>query len=143
MADILPPEGRSRLMAKVRGRGNQSTELVMVRLFREARLTGWRRHLPLPGRPDFCFVRPRVVVFVDGCFWHGCPKCYRRPKTNKKFWDTKRETNRARDRKVNRELRRLGWSVIRIFEHELKNPRTTLVRIKKALGLTGPGLPLA
>lgn len=142
MADILSPEGRSRLMAKVRGKGNQSTELVMVRLFREAHLVGWRRHLPLAGRPDFCFVRRRVVVFVDGCFWHGCPKCYRRPKTNKKFWDTKRETNMARDRKVNRELKRLGWAVIRIFEHELKNPRRPLLRITKALKRAGSDQPV-
>ncbi len=53
--------------------------------------------LPLPGKPDFAFPRRRVAVFMDGCFWHGCPKCYTRPKTNRAFWDKKRTDNMARD----------------------------------------------
>lgn len=71
-------------------------------------------------------------MFVDGCFWHGCPRCYARPKSNRKFWDTKIAANRARDRKVNRTLRRDGWNVLRIWEHELtKNREARLVtRIK-------------
>jgi DNA mismatch endonuclease (patch repair protein) len=97
-------------------------------------MVGWRRHLPLPGRPDFVFPEQKVAVFVDGCFWHGCPKCYTRPKTNRKFWDKKREDNMARDKRVTRQLRRQGWKVIRIWQHSLqKSPTTCLNRIRRAL----------
>jgi DNA mismatch endonuclease Vsr len=72
-------------------------------------------------RPDFVFQEARVAVFVDGCFWHGCPRCYVRPRGNAAFWRKKLATNRARDRRVNRALRRLGWRVVRIWEHELRN----------------------
>ena len=131
MADIWLPEKRSQVMSRIRGKGNKSTELVLVKLFREYRITGWRRHLPLPGRPDFCFVRQKVAVFVDGCFWHGCPKCYTRPKTNKQFWDEKRAANRARDKRVGKDLKARGFLVIRIYEHELKTPARVLRRVSK------------
>jgi DNA mismatch endonuclease (patch repair protein) len=62
----------------------------------------------------------KVVVFVDGCFWHGCPRHSRTPATNPVFWRTKIDRNRARDREVNRELRGRGWKVVRIWHHELK-----------------------
>ena len=71
------------------------------------------------GKPDFVFARKRVVVFVDGCFWHGCPKCYRRPSSRCSYWDAKVAANKARDRRVTRTLRRMGWRVVRIWEHEL------------------------
>jgi len=133
MADIWLPEKRSEVMSRIRGKGNKSTELMMIKLFREYRITGWRRHLPLPGKPDFCFVRRKVAVFVDGCFWHGCPKCYIRPKSNQRFWDEKRHANMARDRKVCRELKTLGFRVIRLYEHQLKTPDRPLKRIVRAL----------
>jgi DNA mismatch endonuclease (patch repair protein) len=59
-------------------------------------------------------------VFVDGCFWHGCPRCYRRPLSNLKYWDAKILRNRERDRTVKKALRKLGWRVVRIWAHELK-----------------------
>lgn len=71
-------------------------------------------------RPDFVFPRLRVAVFVDGCFWHGCPKHVTWPKTRAAFWRQKIEGNRARDRQVNCHLRVRGWTVIRIWEHELQ-----------------------
>ena len=67
-------------------------------------------------------------MFVDGCFWHGCPRCYTRPKTNRKFWDAKFTRSYARDRQVNRELRKLGWRVLRIWEHDLARRGGTVVR---------------
>jgi DNA mismatch endonuclease (patch repair protein) len=125
-------------MALIRGRGNKATELKLLSLFNSDKLTGWRRYLPLPGKPDFAFPKQKVAVFVDGCFWHGCPKCYTRPKTNRKFWDKKREDNMARDKRVNRQLRRQGWKVIRIWQHALqKSPQTCLNRIHRALLATG------
>jgi DNA mismatch endonuclease Vsr len=82
------------------------------------------------------FPKRKVAVFVDGCFWRGCPKCYTRPKTNQKFWDKKREDNMARDQRVNRQLRRQGWKVIRIWQHALqKSPSVCLNRIRRGLCL--------
>jgi DNA mismatch endonuclease, patch repair protein len=119
MADFLNPAKRSSLMSRIRSRGNMATELRLIHLLKAAAITGWRRNQKVFGKPDFVFRKNRLALFVDGCFWHGCPSCYKRPKSNQKFWDAKVVRNRDRDRKVSRELRRLGWRVIRIWEHEL------------------------
>ncbi len=120
-------------MSLIRSRGNKATELRLIEIFREFGITGWRRNQPLLGKPDFTFRRERVVVFVDGCFWHGCPKCYKRPSSNQKFWDTKIAANRKRDRFVTRELRKLGWQVVRIWQHQLKKPTRTLAKLERHL----------
>jgi len=89
----------------------------------------------LPGKPDFVFTRARVAVFVDGCFWHGCPKCYRRPATNQQYWDEKVRRNKARDASRRRKLRKLGWSVIQLWEHEVKErPDFCVRRVGQAIG---------
>jgi DNA mismatch endonuclease (patch repair protein) len=124
---------RSKNMQAIRAKGNKSTELKMVKLFRENNITGWRRHLPLPGKPDFTFRKEKLTLFVDGCFWHRCPKCYREPKTNAEFWKNKIENNVKRDRKVTKELKLAGWSVIRMWECQLKKPQRFLTRIQKKL----------
>jgi len=126
---------RGRLMSRVRSTGNQTTEMRLVSLLRKEGLNGWRRHQPLPGRPDFAWPKPKVVVFVDGCFWHGheCGKNIR-PRTNAKAWQEKIERNQARGRRATRQLRRRGWAVIRIWECTLaKRPLLCLQRIQKAL----------
>jgi len=134
MADIWSKRKRSEVMATIRSRGNKATELAVVRLLRQHRITGWRRHQKVFGKPDFLFREARLALFVDGCFWHGCPRCYRRPESNRKFWDTKIARNRERDRQVSRELRRLGWRVIRIWEHALaKRGDVCVRRIQRAL----------
>ena len=74
MPDVFTKAKRSQVMSRIRGRGNQETELALAKLLRAARINGWRRHAPIFGRPDFTFHKERVVIFVDGCFWHGCPK---------------------------------------------------------------------
>jgi len=119
MADFLTKKQRSALMSSIKGSGNKDTELALIKLFRLHQITGWRRHQKVFGKPDFLFRRDRLALFVDGCFWHGCPRCYRRPESNRQFWDAKIARNRERDRKVSRELRRLGWRVVRIWEHDL------------------------
>lgn len=132
--DFLSKAKRSALMATIRSRRNKSTELALVRILRSNRITGWRRHVALTGRPDFAFKEQKLTVFVDGCFWHGCPKCYRRPRSNRKFWEAKVARNRDRDREVNRALHRLGWRVIRFWEHDLKRGAAFLVpKIQAAL----------
>lgn len=120
-------------MSLIRSRGNKATELRLIEIFREHGIIGWRRNQPLLGKPDFTFRRERVVVFVDGCFWHGCPKCYQRPSSNRKFWDAKVEANRKRDRFVNRELRNLGWHVVRLWQHQLGKPARVAGIVKRAL----------
>jgi DNA mismatch endonuclease (patch repair protein) len=124
-------------MSLIKATGNKSTEVFVVNFLREEGITGWRRHLKLPGKPDFTFRKERLTIFVDGCFWHGCPRCYRAPKGNRKFWEAKITRNRERDREVNRELRKRGWRVLRIAEHSLhkKDRKRLLSRIEKALSL--------
>jgi DNA mismatch endonuclease (patch repair protein) len=124
---------RSKNMQAIRAKGNKSTELKMVKLFRENNITGWRRHLPLPGKPDFTFRKEKLTLFVDGCFWHRCPKCYREPRTNAEFWKNKIENNVKRDRRVTKELKQDGWSVFRLWECQLKKPQRFLTRIQKKL----------
>jgi DNA mismatch endonuclease (patch repair protein) len=138
MADIWSKAKRSEVMARIRGRGNRTTEVRLAALFRAQGITGWRRQYPLPGRPDFAFPARRLAVFVDGCFWHGCPRHGTLPKGNARFWWEKLARNRARDREVNRELRRRGWRVIRLWEHELLPSAEARVvgRLRRSLGPT-------
>ncbi|MCC6415436.1 MAG: very short patch repair endonuclease [Opitutaceae bacterium] len=114
-------------MRKVRSRGNASTELRLVAIFRQNQITGWRRNFPVAGKPDFVFPIIKLAL-VDGCFWHGCPRHGRVPKANSVFWRAKFSRNRARDRKINRVLRAQGWHVIRVWEHALsKDQRPRLL----------------
>lgn len=117
--DPLNKRRRSELMARVRSRGNQSTEIALMNLLRLHGISGWRRNHDLFGRPDFVFRRERVAVFVDGEFWHGHPTRGRLPKNNHDYWRAKIARNRARDRLVNRTLGERGWIVLRIWEHQL------------------------
>lgn len=128
--DIIKKETRSKLMASVKSRGNKTTELKMVSLLKKSNLNGWRRHLKLPGTPDFCWPQKKIALFVDGCFWHGCP--YTKPATNISFWKNKIIANKARDKRVNLKLRSMGWSVIRVWECKLSKPGI-LLKIKKKL----------
>lgn len=133
MADVWTKKKRSEVMSRVRSRGNKDTELVLVRLFRRHKICGWRRGVRLPGKPDFTFQKQRLAVFVDGCFWHSCPKHRRQPKSNIAFWKRKLSSNKKRDRLVNRLLKVRGWQVLRIWEHELakKNEARLLLRIQR------------
>jgi DNA mismatch endonuclease (patch repair protein) len=119
MPDVFTKTKRSQVMSRIRGRGNKDTELALIRLFRTHRITGWRRHQPVFGKPDFIFRTARLAVFVDGCFWHGCPQHATKPRNNSAFWRSKFAANKSRDRLVSRILRSRGWRVLRIWEHEL------------------------
>lgn len=121
MADVFTKEKRSEVMSKIRGKGNKATEVAMVKFFRANGISGWRRQYPITGKPDFAFPKLKIAVFVDGCFWHSCPKHAAKPKGNAEFWQAKLAANRKRDRSVNETLRDKGWIVLRIWEHELKN----------------------
>ena len=135
VADIFSKSKRSQVMSRIRSHGNAATELRFIRLLKDAGITGWRRRQPIQGKPDFVFQKLQLTVFVDGCFWHGCPRCYSEPKSNRAFWRQKIAANRARALTVNRALRKTGWRVLRIWEHELKkkNEARLLRRIHRAL----------
>lgn len=139
MADFLSKEKRSKLMASIKSKGNADTEMRLISIFKANKIRGWRRNLPIHGKPDFVFRKCRVAVFVDGCFWHGCPKHGRYPQTNEAFWLGKLRRNKLRDRKVTSELRRRGWLVIRIWEHSLKHQERIVLRINRQLIKAGHG----
>jgi DNA mismatch endonuclease (patch repair protein) len=138
MPDVFTKAKRSEVMSRIRSRGNKDTELVLAQFFRRHHITGWRRHLQLrlpilhprssilifTVRPDFVFRQSRLAIFVDGCFWHGCPKHGTKPKGNAAFWRRKITGNQTRDRLVNRTLRRARWRVLRLWEHTLRQATT-------------------
>jgi DNA mismatch endonuclease (patch repair protein) len=146
MPDVFSKRKRSAVMSAIRSHGNAATELRLIALFRFHGLTGWRRGLTLRGpaprgstrtfrvKPDFVFRTHRLALFVDGCFWHGCPLHATQPKQNAAFWRKKIAANRTRDRLVTRTLRRLGWRVLRVWQHELtrKNEPRLLARLHRA-----------
>ena len=144
MADVFSKAKRSYVMSRIRSRGNKATELALIKLFRRHKITGWRRQIEIRKaesgkrkfkvRPDFIFRQARLAVFVDGCFWHGCPRHATQPKTNAAFWQRKFSMNKQRDVRVTRTLRRDGWRVIRIWECSLaRNLETCVERIQNTL----------
>jgi DNA mismatch endonuclease (patch repair protein) len=129
-----PSELRSRIMRAVPAK-NTSVEVELRKLLWAAGLRGYRLHDErVPGHPDVIFPSARVAVFVDGCFWHGCSKCYRQPKSNKKYWRMKVQRNRDRDERVTAACRQQGWDVVRTWEHEIKgSPGRVTRRILAAI----------
>jgi DNA mismatch endonuclease (patch repair protein) len=126
-------------MGRIRASGNRDTELRMIALFRAFGIRGWRRGQVLFGKPDFVFRRERIAIFVDGCFWHGCPKPKHAPmpKNRAEWWAAKLSRNKDRDFVVTRTLRKQGWKVIRIWECDLSSKEWARVarRIGSKLGL--------
>lgn len=142
MTDIITKAQRSALMAKVRSTGNRSTEVRVEAALKDCVPTGWVKHPPqVVGRPDFYFPEVRLAIFVNGCFWHCCPRCGRLPKSRIGFWQTKIEQNRLRDSRVRRQLWREGYHVLRIWEHELGGEKwrmrlqSTLQRLNRRAAL--------
>lgn len=120
-------------MAAIRSRGNKATELRLASILRAAGITGWRRHQPIPGRPDFIFCHARLAIFVDGCFCHGCRWHCRMPQGNREYWQGKIARNSARDLRTTRLLRSRGWRVLRIWGHALASPEIVVARITSEL----------
>lgn len=133
VADLFSKRTRSRIMSAIRKRGNKSTELRLVTIFREHRIIGWRRHCAMLGHPDFVFEKLKVAVFVDGCFWHGCRWHCRPPSSNRKYWGPKLARNRKRDRLISTRLRKHGWLALRLWEHQLSNATAVAAKVKRAL----------
>jgi DNA mismatch endonuclease Vsr len=138
--DNVSPQVRSSVMAKVRSQRNRSTEWRLRACLVRAGIRGWTLNpADIPGKPDFVFRVERVIAFVDGCYWHGCPNCYRRPSSNTAYWDTKVCRNRDRDLATTCKLRRKGWKVLRFWEHELSEMDVVLSKIEKALAARAKG----
>lgn len=115
--DIMSPEARSAVMSRIKGR-NTGPELKMAAAFAKHQLS-WEGHVrDLPGRPDFVFRDAKVAVFVDGDFWHGWRFPVWQDKLSEK-WEAKIEGNRVRDARNHRRLRRMGWKVVRLWEHQV------------------------
>lgn len=129
MADVLTKKQRSYNMAMIRGK-NTGPELALRKTLSSEGIRGYRLHYKLPGRPDIVFPAIKLAIFVDGCFWHKCPKCFVRPRTRREFWDKKIKANTKRDKAVNLLLRKSGWKVLRLWEHQVrKSPGQAANRI--------------
>lgn len=134
MSDIFNKAKRSEIMKKVRSKNNKSTELKLIQIFKENNIHGWRRNYKVKGHPDFVFLNKKIAVFVDGCFWHGHDCRNTKPKDNQEYWDKKRERNMKHDKEITEYFKNRGWTVIRIWECELKNTNRQIVEEKiKAL----------
>ena len=133
MADVFSKEDRSAIMSKVKSSGNKSTEEKLIKYFRDSGITGWRRHYSVKGHPDFIFPKKKVAVFVDGCFWHGHDCRNTRPAENAEYWNKKRERNIEHDKAITELFESRGWTVIRIWECELKKKNRAILNEKLSI----------
>lgn len=132
--DTVSREVRSRTMAAIKAT-DTTPERALRRALRAAGLRGWRSYgKELPGNPDIIYPGQQLAIFVDGCFWHGCPSCCRMPSSNVAYWQRKIRRNKERDQQRSRELRKAGWMVMRFWEHQVRdNIRQCVVRITAEL----------
>ena len=134
--DVMTVEQRSACMSRIRGK-DTGPERFVLRIFGEAAIEAETHARDLPGRPDFVLRDRRIAIFVDGDFWHG----WRFPAWRHKlapFWETKIETNRMRDGRNHARLRRAGWRVVRIWEHQIeKSPEAVKERIIDVISVAG------
>ncbi len=126
------PLTKSEQMARVRS-VDTGPEMALRRALWHAGLR-YRIRPSIPGRPDLALMGCKIAVFVDGCFWHGCEAHYKVPSTNVTFWSEKMVRNKQRDRDVDAELGKLGWTVLRFWEHEVEDDLVSVVdRIRSAV----------
>lgn len=124
---------RTQQMARIRSRGT-GPERRLIEILGVETIEGYAEHLPTrAGRPDLVFAEAKVAIFVDGCFWHGCPLHYVRPGTREAFWSAKLHKNVTRDRRQTLQLEGMGWRVVRLWEHEIREaPEQVLVKVRAA-----------
>ena len=142
MADRVSKETRSRIMSSIRGK-DTGPELAVRRILWGRGLRYRVHDRTVLGIPDISNKRRRLAVFVDGCFWHGCPACYREPKTNRDFWRGKISRNRRRREAVRAGLEGQGFRVVEIWEHEAYDADVVAGRAGAALGWPDPVMPSA
>lgn len=123
MADIFTKEKRSEIMSKIRGKDTKAELIFRKALSAEVYPKGYRYRLhykKIPGSPDVVFVKQKIAIFIDGDFWHGRRYGKEGKTMRKKFWRDKIETNIRRDRRVNRQLKKLGWTILRFWESDVR-----------------------
>lgn len=122
MADVFTKKIRSRIMSRIKGK-NTKPELALKKELSKkgVKYSSSYRFKELNFRPDIVIKSKKTCIFIDGCFWHKCPKCFKMPKSNKKYWAPKINRNVQRDKEQNAYLKKNGWNVIRIWEHEIKD----------------------
>jgi DNA mismatch endonuclease (patch repair protein) len=124
MTDTFSKKQRSEIMKAVKSKGNKSTEIKLIEIFKSHHVAGWRRNSNLIGHPDFVFPKNRVALFADGCFWHGHNCRNVSPSNNAEYWEKKIKRNKARDKAITKELIQTGWKVVRIWECEIRKEKT-------------------
>lgn len=137
MSDTITQRKRSEIMRANKPKGNKSTEQKLIILFKELGIKGWRRNYKIAGAfPDFVFLKQKVAIFADGCFWHGHNCRTLRPKTNRKYWDEKIKKNRERDKDIKERIGEKGWKVLRIWECEINRfEKKQLITVLKEFSL--------
>lgn len=130
MTDVFDKATRSRVMSAVKSKNTKSTELRLISYFKQNNITGWRRGYKVKGHPDFVFLKKRIAIFADGCFWHGHNCRNTHPKDHEEYWRQKIERNMQRDINVNLTFKQRGWTVIRIWECELKKSNINILESK-------------
>jgi len=130
MVDLFSKNERSKIMSKIRSESGLDQKLFQI--LRKSKINH-QMYPKLIGRPDAFLIDHGVVIFVDGCFWHKCPKCFKMPESNKEYWLPKIERNISRSKEVNRELKKKGYKVIRIWEHQIKNEKFDIMKILRKL----------
>lgn len=131
--DSVSKTKRSAIMRAVKGK-NTKIERDFSNLLRARGFRFSKNSKTILGKPDIVFKKQRILVFIDSCFWHGCPKHLRMPSSNKKYWQVKIERNIGRDKEITRKLKHAGWRVIRVWEHAIvANTERSAQRITKAL----------
>lgn len=119
MTDVLNPKQRSYNMSKIR-RSHTKPELIIKDYLEKI---GFEHQKDYYGKPDFINFKNKTVIFIDGCFWHMCPKCFKMPKSNRLFWKNKLLKNTLRDKEITLNYQYSDWKVIRIWEHTIKSSK--------------------
>jgi DNA mismatch endonuclease (patch repair protein) len=126
--DIYSKKKRSKIMGSIKGRDNL-LELKFEKILKDAGLKFKRNAEELPGKPDVVFKNKKIIIFVDGCFWHGCKKHFSLPKSNQWFWKNKIEGNINRDKSINKFYKNMGWRILRIWQHDMTRKSNKIAKI--------------
>lgn len=127
--DRMPKEKRSYLMSQIKGRDTKM-EVCLRKLLWKKGARGFRVKSKLKENPDIYFPAKKLAIFTDGCFWHKCPQCFKRPQSNNAYWDKKFEKTFERDARYTKQLEDRGIRVIRFWEHQmLDNPEKCVEKI--------------
>ena len=132
MPDVFSKKERSKIMSLIKSKNTKLEVGFRKKLWSKG--LRYKLHYKINGNPDLAIVSKKTAIFIDGCFWHKCPKHYREPSSNKKYWNLKIERNVQRAKEVNKELKKQGWKVLRFWEHDIKNkPDFCITKILKEL----------